>query len=327
MEKIRVGIAGYGNIGRGVELAVKQQPDMELTAVFTRREPESLELMTEGVGKYSLADAAQHRDAADVLILCGGSATDLPVQGPELAELFTTVDSFDTHPKIANYFASVDAAAKKGGNLSVISVGWDPGLFSLMRLYGASVLPEGKGYTFWGRGISQGHSDAIRRVEGVADARQYTVPIDTAMDAVRRGEQPELDARGMHKRECYVVAKEGADLAEIERRIKTMPDYFEPYDTTVHFITQEELDRDHAGMPHGGFVFRSGNTGNGTHHVLEYRIELGSNPEFTGCVLAAYARAVYRLRKEGRTGALTVFDIAPAYLSPFDGDELRRTML
>ena len=329
MSKIRIGIVGYGNLGRGVELAVRQTPDIELTAVFTRRDPSSLKILTEGVGVYSVDDVASHKDDIDVLILCGGSATDLPVQGPKYAEMFNTIDSFDTHAKIPTYFADVDAAAKKGGNVSVISVGWDPGMFSVQRLYGSCILPEGKDYTFWGKGVSQGHSDAIRLVEGVADGKQYTIPVEAAMEAVRNGEDPELTTRQKHLRECFVVAKEGADKAKIEQEIKNMPNYFADYDTTVHFISQEELDRDHSGIPHGGFVFRTGKTGvNGeTRHVIEYSLKLGSNPEFTSSILVAYARAAYKLSKEGAVGAKTVFDIAPAYLSPKSGDELRASML
>ena len=329
MSKIRIGIVGYGNLGRGTELAVRQTPDTELACVFTRRAPESVKILTEGVPVYPISEIADHKNDVDVLILCGGSATDLPVQGPELAEMFCTIDSFDTHAKIPQYFGAVDAAAKKGGNVSIISVGWDPGMFSVARLYGSCILPEGKDYTFWGKGVSQGHSDAIRRVEGVADAKQYTIPVDEAVEAVRRGEDPELTTRQKHTRECFVVVKEGADKAKIEAEIKNMPNYFADYDTTVHFISQEELDRDHSGIPHGGFVIRSGKTGvNGeTKHIVEYSLKLGSNPEFTSSILVAYARAAYRLHKEGQSGAKTVFDIAPAYLSPKSGDELRAAML
>lgn len=329
MDKIRIGIVGYGNLGRGTELAVRQNPDMELACVFTRRDPASLKILTEGVPVYSMNDIADHKGDADVLILCGGSATDLPEQGPKLAEMFCTIDSFDTHAKIPDYFAAVDNAAKKGGNVSIISVGWDPGMFSVARLYGDCILPEGSTYTFWGKGVSQGHSDAIRRVEGVADARQYTIPVEAAMEAVRNGENPALTTRQKHTRECFVVAKEGADKAKIESEIKNMPNYFADYDTTVHFITQEELDRDHSGIPHGGFVIRSGKTGvNGeTNHIVEYSLKLGSNPEFTSSILAAYARAAYRMHKEGKSGAMTVFDIPPAYLSPKSGEEIRKEML
>lgn len=329
MSKIRIGIVGYGNLGRGTELAIRQNPDMELACVFTRRDPSKLNIITENVPVYSLDDIADHRDSADVLILCGGSASDLPVQGPKLAEMFCTVDSFDTHAKIPQYFASVDESAKKGGNISIISVGWDPGMFSISRLYGSCILPDGKDYTFWGKGVSQGHSDAIRRIEGVADAKQYTIPVQEAVDAVRNGSDPELTTRQKHTRECFVVAKEGADTDKIESEIKNMPNYFADYDTTVHFISQEELDRDHSGIPHGGFVIRSGKTGlnRETSHIVEYSLKLGSNPEFTSSILVAYARAAYRLHKEGSMGAKTVFDIAPAYLSPKGGDELRASML
>lgn len=329
MDKIRIGIVGYGNLGRGTELAVRQNPDMELACVFTRRDPASLKILTEGVPVYSMNDIADHKGDADVLILCGGSATDLPEQGPKLAEMFCTVDSFDTHAKIPDYFAAVDNSAKKGGNVSIISVGWDPGMFSIARLYGDSILPQGNTYTFWGKGVSQGHSDAIRRVEGVADARQYTIPVEAAMEAVRNGENPQLTTRQKHTRECFVVAKEGADKAKIESEIKNMPNYFADYDTTVHFITQEELNRDHSGIPHGGFVIRSGKTGvNGeTNHIVEYSLKLGSNPEFTSSILTAYARAAYRMHKEGKSGAMTVFDIPPAYLSPKSGEEIRKEML
>ena len=329
MDKIRIGIVGYGNLGRGTELAIRQNPDTELACVFTRRDPGSLKILTDGVPIYSMDEIANHKNDVDVLILCGGSATDLPVQGPKLAEMFCTIDSFDTHAKIPQYFAAVDESAKKGGNVSIISVGWDPGMFSVSRLYGSCILPEGKDYTFWGKGVSQGHSDAIRRVEGVADAKQYTIPVDAAVESVRSGADPELTTRQKHTRECFVVAKEGADKAKIEAEIKNMPNYFADYDTTVHFISQEELDRDHSGIPHGGFVIRSGKTGvNGeTKHIVEYSLKLGSNPEFTSSILVAYARAAYRLHKEGVSGAKTVFDIAPAYLSPKSGSELRASML
>lgn len=329
MSKIRIGIVGYGNLGRGTELAIKQNPDMELTCVFTRRDPSKLKIITESVPVYSLDNIANYKDSVDVLILCGGSASDLPVQGPKLAEMFCTVDSFDTHAKIPQYFASVDESAKKGGNVSIISVGWDPGMFSVSRLYGSCILPDGKDYTFWGKGVSQGHSDAIRRIDGVADAKQYTIPVQEAVDAVRNGSDPELSTRQKHTRECFVVAKEGADNAKIESEIKNMPNYFADYDTTVHFISQEELDRDHSGIPHGGFVIRSGKTGlnRETSHIVEYSLKLGSNPEFTSSILVAYARAAYRLHKEGYIGAKTVFDIPPAYLSHKSGDELRASML
>ena len=327
MNKVRIGIIGYGNIGRGVEAAIKQNADCEMAGVFTRRDPATVKIATEGGKVYAMDELASHKDDIDVCIICGGSATDLPKQTPELAKLFNVVDSFDTHAKIPVHFANVDAAAKEGGHIGIISVGWDPGMFSLNRLYGNAILPEGKDYTFWGRGVSQGHSDAIRRVEGVQDARQYTVPVEAAVEAVRNGENPELTTRQKHLRECYVVAKEGADLKKIESDIKTMPNYFADYDTTVTFISQEEMDEKHKGIPHGGFVVRSGETGNGNKHIIEYNLKLDSNPEFTSCVLVAYARAAKRLADEGVTGCKTVFDIAPAYLSAKSGDELRAQLL
>ena len=326
---IRIGILGYGNLGRGVECAVKQNEDMELAAVFTRRDPETVQILTEGVPVCRIADAADWKDKIDVMILCGGSATDLPVQTPEFAKMFNVIDSFDTHARIPEHFANVDAAAKEGGKVGIISVGWDPGMFSLNRLYANAILPDGKDYTFWGKGVSQGHSDAIRRVEGVKDAKQYTIPVESALEAVRNGENPDLTTREEHTRECFVVLEEGADAAKVEEEIKTMPNYFSDYDTTVHFISEEELKRDHSGIPHGGFVLRSGKTGwNGENsHLIEYSLKLDSNPEFTSCVLAAYARAAYRLSQEGASGCRTVFDIAPAYLSAKSGEELRKTML
>ncbi|MBQ8746504.1 MAG: diaminopimelate dehydrogenase [Clostridia bacterium] len=324
---IRIGIMGYGNLGRGVERAVMKNPDMEVVAVFTRRAPETLKILTEGAVVASVADAEKYVGKIDVMILCGGSATDLPVQGPQYARLFNIVDSFDTHAKIPEHFADCDAASREGGTVSVISVGWDPGLFSLNRLYGRCILPDGKDYTFWGRGVSQGHSDAIRRIDGVIDARQYTIPVPEAVKAVRRGENPDLTTREKHTRECFVVAEEGADLARIEREIVTMPNYFADYDTTVHFITKEELERDHKGIPHGGRVIRSGETSDGVGHVVEYSLTLDSNPEFTSSVLVAYARAAVRLAKEGVSGAKTVLDIPPAYLSAETGEELRKTLL
>ena len=326
---IKIGILGYGNLGKGVECAVKHNPDMELAAVFTRRDKASLKVQTPGVKVCSVQEAESMKDEIDVMILCGGSATDLPVQTPELAKNFHVVDSFDTHARIPEHFEAVDAAAKESGHVGIISVGWDPGMFSLNRLYGSAVLPEGKDYTFWGRGVSQGHSDAIRRVEGVKDARQYTVPVESALQAVRNGENPELTTRQKHTRECFVVAEEGADLMRIEEEIVTMPNYFADYDTTVHFISEEELMRDHKGIPHGGFVIRTGKTGweNEHSHVIEYSLKLDSNPEFTASVIAAYARAAYRLGKEGVTGCKTVFDIAPAYLSSMSGEELRKHLL
>ena len=326
---IKIGILGYGNLGKGVECAIKHNPDMELKAVFTRRDPSSLSILTEGAKVYSVEDAPAMKDEIDVLIICGGSATDLPKQTPEMAKYFNVIDSFDTHAKIPEHFEAVDKAAKESGHIGLISVGWDPGMFSLNRLYANAVLPSGKDYTFWGKGVSQGHSDAIRRIAGVKDARQYTIPVDSALEAVRSGSEPELTTRQKHTRECFVVAEEGADLKKIEEEIVTMPNYFADYDTTVHFISEEELLRDHAGIPHGGFVIRTGKTGwnNENSHVIEYSLKLDSNPEFTSSVLAAYARAAYRLSKEGQTGCKTVFDIAPAYLSAEDGAYLRKHML
>lgn len=324
---IRIGIMGYGNLGRGVEMAVMQSPDMELKAVFTRREPEKLRVLTPGAKALPASDAENMTGEIDVLILCGGSATDLPEQSPEYARLFNIVDSFDTHANIPAHFEAVDRAAKEGGKLGIISVGWDPGLFSLNRLYAGSVLPEGKDYTFWGRGVSQGHSDAIRRIDGVLDARQYTVPVPEALAAVRAGEAPELGTRQKHTRECFVVPAEDADLEYISNEIVTMPNYFDEYDTTVNFISMEELLTEHAGIPHGGFVIRSGSTGGGAKHVIEYSLKLDSNPEFTSSVLVAYARAAHRLSEEGRRGCMTVFDIAPSYLSPKSGKQLRAELL
>lgn len=327
--KIRIGILGYGNLGRGVECAVSQNPDMELAAVFTRRKAESLEILTKKAKVCHVDEAESWKDKIDVMILCGGSATDLPVQTPQYAEFFNVVDSFDTHARIPEHFEKVDSAARKGGKLAVISAGWDPGMFSLSRMYAGAILPQGKDYTFWGRGVSQGHSDAVRRIEGVKDAKQYTIPSDAALAAVRAGENPDLTTREKHTRECFVVAREGADKARIEEEIKTMPNYFADYDTTVHFITEEELKRDHGRIPHGGFVLRSGVTGweRENHHLIEYSLKLDSNPEFTASVLVAYARAAYRLSSEGAAGCKTVFDIAPAYLSPMSGEELRASML
>ncbi|NLL07053.1 MAG: diaminopimelate dehydrogenase [Clostridiaceae bacterium] len=329
MSKIKIGIVGYGNLGKGVEMAIAQNPDMELVTVFTRREPKSLNIITEGVPVCSIESAYQYKNEIDVMILCGGSATDLPEQGPKFASIFNTIDSFDTHAKIPQYFEAINDTAKKSSKVAIISVGWDPGMFSTLRLFGNCILPQGKDYTFWGKGVSQGHSDAIRRVDGVVDGRQYTIPIDSAIEAVRLGLDPELTTRQKHARECFVVAKEGADKAKIESDIKNMPNYFADYDTQVHFITQEELDREHSGIPHGGFVFRTGKTGkNGeTSHIVEYSIKLGSNPEFTSSILVAYARAAYRLSKEKAFGAKTVFDIPPAYLSPKSGAELREELL
>lgn len=311
---IRIGIYGYGNLGAGVELAITQNPDLVAVGVFTRRPPETVRTRT-GIPVYAAADAVKMQDRIDVMILCGGSATDLPAQTPDLARYFNVVDSFDTHAKILEHLKKVDDATKAKGTTALISAGWDPGMFSLARLYGNAILPEGKDYTFWGKGVSQGHSDAIRRIEGVADARQYTIPVQEALDAVRRGETPELTTAQKHVRECFVVAKEGADKERIEREIKTMPNYFADYHTTVHFITAEEMQKNHAGLPHGGVVIRSGVTGGGHKHVVEYALKLGSNAEFTSCVLVACARAVYRLHKEGVSGCKTMFDIPPVYFS------------
>ena len=328
MGKIRIGIVGYGNIGRGVEQSIKRNDDMELKAVFTRRDPASVKIQTEGAEVKHFADMEAMKDDIDVMILCGGSATDLPVIGPKVAASFNTIDSFDTHAKIPEYFANVDKAAKEGKNVSIISVGWDPGMFSLNRLYAESILVQGSTYTFWGKGVSQGHSDAIRRIEGVKNGLQYTVPIEAAVDQVRSGSEPELTTRQKHLRECYVVAEEGADKAAIEEAIKTMPNYFDEYDTTVTFITEEELKENHSKMPHGGFVIRTGETGcEGNKHVIEYSLKLDSNPEFTGSVLVAYARAAHRLSKKGESGARSVFDIAPAMLSQMTPEELRAHML
>ena len=326
---MKIGILGYGNLGKGVECAIKQNPDLELAAVFTRRDPSSVKILTSDVPVYSIADAEKHKDEVDVLVICGGSATDLPKQTPEFAKYFNVIDSFDTHARIPEHFANVDKAAKDNGHIALISCGWDPGMFSLLRLYGNCVLPNGQDYTFWGKGVSQGHSDAIRRIKGVKDARQYTVPVPSALEAVRAGKNPELTTRQKHTRECFVVAEDGADKARIEKEIKEMPNYFADYDTTVTFISEEELKRDHAGIPHGGFVIRSGKTGwdNEFNNVIEYNLKLDSNPAFTSSVLAAFARAIFRLNKEGQTGYRTVFDIAPAYLSPLSGEELRAHML
>ena len=327
-KKIRIGIVGYGNLGRGVELAIGQNEDMELVGVFTRRDPEQLTLATDAK-KYRVEDAVDMQGKIDVMILCGGSATDLAVQGPQFAAQFHTVDSFDTHAKIPEYFAAMDKTAKENGKVAAISVGWDPGLFSINRAYGDAILPQGKTYTFWGRGVSQGHSDAIRRVKGVKNGIQYTIPMKDAVERVRSGEDPELTTRQKHLRECFVVAEEGADQAAIEQEIKNMPNYFSDYDTIVHFITEEELKAEHSAMPHGGFVIRSGKTGKDlqTKHIVEYSLKLDSNPEFTSSVLVAYARAVYRLAQDGRSGAVTVLDVAPAMLSPKAGAQLRKELL
>ena len=326
---IRIGIYGYGNLGRGVESAIRQNPDMELAAVFTRRPPENVKIKTVGVPIYHTDTVAEHKDEIDVMIMCGGSATDLPYQTPEMAKLFNVVDSFDTHARIPEHFSNVDASAKAAGKVAVISVGWDPGMFSLNRLYASAVLPDGKDYTFWGKGVSQGHSDAIRRIGGVVDAKQYTIPVDAALDAVRSGSCPQLTTRQKHVRECFVVAADGADKEKIRQEIVTMPNYFADYDTTVHFITKEELDRDHSGIPHGGFVIRTGKTGfNGeNNHVIEYSLKLDSNPEFTASVIVAYARAAVKLGKKGECGCMTVLDIPPALLSPESAEALREKLL
>lgn len=325
---IKIAIAGYGNLGRGVECALSTSKDMELVGVFSRRDPKSVQTKT-NVPVYHIDEAVKFKDDIDVMILCGGSANDLPKQTVELAKYFNVIDSFDTHAKIPEHFADVDAVSRESKKISIISVGWDPGLFSLNRLYGQAVLPNGNDYTFWGKGVSQGHSDAIRRIEGVQDAKQYTIPVEEALESVRNGENPQLTTRQKHKRECFVVAKEGADLEYIENAIKTMQNYFADYDTTVHFISQEELNANHSGIPHGGIVFRTGQTGlNGENkHVIEYKLTLDSNPEFTSSVLVAYARAAYRLNKEGQYGCKTVFDIAPAYIHPSSPEELRKNLL
>lgn len=325
---IRVGIAGYGNLGRGVESALRDAEDMETVGVFTRRNPESVKTAT-GIPVYAWNDAKNMQDKIDVMILCGGSANDLPTQTAELAAYFNVVDSFDTHAKIPEHFAQVDTVSRANGKISVISVGWDPGLFSLNRLYGQAILPNGKDYTFWGKGVSQGHSDAIRRIPGVKDGKQYTIPVESALEKVRNGENPELPTREKHTRECFVVAEDGADKAAIETAIKTMPNYFADYDTTVHFISQEELDRDHAGIPHGGVVFRTGTTGlkGEQKHVVEYKLQLESNPGFTSSVLVAFARAAYRMQKDGLSGCKTIFDIAPSYLHPASPEEQRKNLL
>lgn len=326
---IRIGILGYGNLGRGVECAIRQNPDMELAAVFTRRNPSEVSILTPGAAVCSYSEAKEWKGKIDVLILCGGSATDLPEQTPEFARIFNVVDSFDTHARIPEHFAGVDQAAKEAGTVGIISVGWDPGMFSLNRMYANAILPEGKDYTFWGKGVSQGHSDAIRRISGVKNAKQYTIPVEAALESVRSGEHPELTTRQKHTRECFVVLEEGADPAKIEEEIRTMPNYFADYDTTVHFISEEELQKNHGGIPHGGFVIHSGRTGwEQEHtHVIEYSLKLDSNPEFTASVLTAYARAAWRLSSEGAVGCKTVLDVAPAYLSPRSGEELRAAML
>ena len=326
---IRVGIMGYGNLGRGVECALKQNPDMELVAVFSRRNPDTVSILTEGVKVYSADELVKMQDEIDVLIICGGSATDLPKQTKEYAKYVNVVDSFDTHANIPMHYAAVNEVAQESGKIAMISVGWDPGMFSLNRLYGGAILPQGNDYTFWGKGVSQGHSDAIRRVEGVANGKQYTVPVEDALTRVRSGENPVLTTREKHTRECFVVAKDGADKEKIVSDIKNMPNYFADYDTSVTFISEEELQRDHSGIPHGGFVIRSGKTGWNEENtqIIEYSLKLDSNPEFTASVLVAYARAAYRMNQEGMKGCKTVFDVAPAYLSPFSGEELRAKLL
>ena len=326
---IRIGILGYGNLGRGVECAIKHNPDMELVAVFTRRDPATVKILTDSASVYHVDEAEKMKDKIDVMILCGGSATDLPVQTPKYAQWFNVVDSFDTHARVPEHFANVDKAASESNHVGIISVGWDPGMFSLNRIYAESILVQGSTYTFWGKGVSQGHSDAVRRIKGVKDAKQYTIPVEAALEAVRNGENPELTTRQKHTRECFVVAEEGADLARIEEEIKTMPNYFADYDTTVHFISEEEMKRDHSGLPHGGCVIRTGVTGmdNEHKHVIEYNLKLDSNPEFTGSVIVAYARAAYRMSKEGMSGCKTVFDIAPAYLSSRSAEDLRAHLL
>ncbi len=323
---IKIGILGYGNLGKGVENAVKLNNDVELSAIFTRRNPETLKIKS-NAKVVSVDEIEQWKDKIDVLILCGGSATDLPVQTPKFAKMFNVVDSFDTHAKIPEHFKNVDNSAKSANKTAIISIGWDPGLFSLNRLFGNVVLPDGKDYTFWGKGISQGHSDAIRRIKGVKDAKQYTIPVEKALNAARSGQNPDLTTREKHIRECFVVAEEGADKEAIKKEIVTMPNYFADYDTTVHFISEEELKTNHSGIPHGGFVLRSGKTSEGTNHIIEYSLKLDSNPEFTSSVLVAYARAAYRLNKEGQYGCKTIFDVPPAYLSNKTGEELRATML
>ncbi len=326
---IKIGIYGYGNLGRGVESAIRQNKDMELVGVFTRRDPSTVNIKTEGVNVYRCDEAPSMADKIDVMILCGGSATDLPVQTPELAKLFNVVDSFDTHANIPEHFENTDTAAKASGKVAMISVGWDPGLFSLNRMYAQAVLPDGKDYTFWGKGVSQGHSDAIRRIDGVADAKQYTIPVEEALESVRSGAAPELNTRQKHIRECFVVACEGADKSRIESEIKSMPNYFADYDTIVHFISQEELEREHSGIPHGGFVIRSGKTGfdHENTHIIEYSLKLDSNPEFTSSVIVAYARAAYKMYTQGMSGCKTVLDVPPAYLSPKSGEILRKELL
>ena len=325
----RIGILGYGNLGRGVECAIKHNDDMELKAVFTRRDPKTVKILTPGVEVANVADIEKYKDSIDVLIICGGSATDLPEMTPKYAKMFNVIDSFDTHANIPTHFAAVDAAAKEGGKIAMISLGWDPGMFSVMRLYDTAILGNGSTYTFWGKGVSQGHSDAIRRVPGVKNGKQYTIPVPEALEAVRSGSNPELTTRQKHTRECFVVLEEGADAAKVEEAIKTMPNYFADYDTTVHFISEEEFAANHSGIPHGGFVIHTGTTGwnDENKHVIEYSLKLDSNPEFTSSVLIAFARAAKRLSDEGAVGCKTIFDVAPAYLSPLSGEELRSHLL
>lgn len=326
---IRIGILGYGNLGKGVESAINDNEDMELVGVFTRRDPRSIKIQTQGVNVYSMDDVLKMKKDIDVMILCGGSATDLPTMTPDMAKHFNVIDSFDNHKKIPEHFKNVDKEAKKGNNIALISVGWDPGMFSLNRVYANAILNNGSDYTFWGKGVSQGHSQAIRRIQGVVDAKQYTIPIDSALNAVRDGENPELTAREKHTRECFVVAEDGADLKRIEDEIKTMPNYFADYNTTVHFINKEELANEHGGIPHGGFVIRSGKTGwnNQNNQIIEYSLKLDSNPEFNACIVIAYARAAYRMRNRGITGCKTVFDVTPVDLSTMTSEELREKML
>ena len=324
---MKIGILGYSNLGRGVEAAIKKNEDMELVAVYTRRDPSTLTINTEGVAVKSTADLDTGKEDIDVLIICGGSATDLPAMTPKYAAMYNVIDSFDTHARIPEHFANVDKAAKEAGTIGIISCGWDPGMFSISRAYATAVLPDGQAYTFWGKGVSQGHSDAVRRIEGVRDCRQYTIPVPAALEKVRSGENPELTTREKHTRECFVVAEEGADLARIENEIKTMPNYFSDYDTTVHFIDEAEMKKNHSGLPHGGSVIYSGESSDGVKHVIEYSLTLDSNPEFTGSVLVAYARAAARLNAEGVKGAKTVFDIAPSYLNRMSGDEMRAHLL
>lgn len=326
---IKVAILGYGNLGRGIESAIRQNDDMELVAVFTRRDPKSVSIRTQGVKVLNVSEILSMKDAIDVLILCGGSATDLPMQTPEYAKYFNVIDSFDTHARIPEHFANVDKSAKEAGTVAIISAGWDPGMFSLMRLYANCILPDGSDYTFWGRGVSQGHSDAVRRIDGVLDARQYTVPVESALEAVRSGSNPELTTRDKHTREVYVVAEDGADKDRITQEIVTMPNYFADYNTTVTFISEEEMKKNHSNLPHGGFVIRTGKSGfeEEHNHIIEYSLKLDSNPEFTGSVIVAFARAAYRMNKEGMVGCKSVFDVAPSYLSALSGDELRAHLL